>query len=483
MKLFPIRGGIHPDYRKELSGERAIEALPLPNRLYIPLQQHIGAPAEILVSAGDLVKKGQVIARRQGQVSAHHHASTSGRVVAVTEIPAPHPSGLPQPTIVIEPDGREEWAALPEPIADPFALAPEVIEERVAESGIVGMGGASFPSAVKLQLGIRHRIETLLINGAECEPYLTCDDRVMREHADAVIDGARIMAHALGAPNIVVGIEENKPQALAAMTVAASAFPNIEIAALPVKYPMGSERHLTLAITGLETPARKLTADLGVVVHNVATARAVHQAVRLGRPLIARVVTVSGEAMREPKNIEAPIGARVSDLIDFCGGFAQRPERLIQGGPMMGTPLPNLEVPVVKGTSGILALTAEEINDRPADPCIRCGACVNICACGLTPVELAAHIRHDDLEGAATLGLLDCVSCGSCSWVCPSHIPLVHYFNYAKGALNAQDRENRKTERTRTLVEAHTARQERIAAQRAAARKPKAAPATDEART
>lgn len=478
MKLFPIRGGIHPEYRKELTGERAIAALPLPSRLYIPLQQHIGAPAEILVSAGDLVKKGQVIARRQGAISAHHHASTSGRVVAVTEIPAPHPSGLPQPTIVIEPDGKEEWATLPEPIADPFAVAPEVIEERVAESGIVGMGGATFPSAVKLNLGIRYRIDTLLINGAECEPYLTCDDRLMREHAEAIVDGARIMAHTLGAPRIVVGIEDNKPQALAAMTVAASAFPNIEIAALPVKYPMGSERHLTLTITGLETPARKLTADLGVVVHNVATARAVHQAVRFGRPLIARVVTVSGGAMREPKNIEAPIGARVSDLIDFCGGFAQRPERIVQGGPMMGTPLPNLEVPVVKGMSGILALTAEEINERPADPCIRCGACVNICACGLTPVELAAHIRHDDLEGAAKLGLADCVSCGSCSWVCPSHIPLVHYFNYAKGALNAQDREQRKTERTKTLVEAHTARQERLAAQRAAARKPKAASAS-----
>ncbi|MBK1717101.1 electron transport complex subunit RsxC [Thiocystis violacea] len=480
MKLFPIRGGIHPEYRKELSGERAIEALPLPSRLYIPLQQHIGAPAEILVSEGDLVKKGQVIARRQGQISAHHHASTSGRVVEVTEIPAPHPSGLPQPTIVIEPDGRDEWVTLPEPIADPFAAAPEVIEERVAESGIVGMGGATFPSAVKLNLGIRHRIDTLLINGAECEPYLTCDDRLMREHAEAIIDGARIMAHTLGAPRIVVGIEENKPQALAAITVAASDFPNIDVAALPVKYPMGSERHLTLAITGLETPARKLTADLGVVVHNVATARAVHQAVRLGRPLIARVVTVSGGAMREPKNIEAPIGARVSDLIDFCGGFSQRPERIIQGGPMMGTPLPNLDVPVVKGTSGILALTAAEINERPADPCIRCGACVNICACGLTPVELAAHIRHDDLEGAAKLGLADCVSCGSCSWVCPSHIPLVHYFNYAKGALNARDREQRKTERTKTLVEANAARQERIAAQRAAARKPKAAPAANE---
>lgn len=475
MKLFPIRGGIHPEYRKERTSERVIETLPLPHRLYIPLQQHIGAPAEILVSEGDQVKKGQVIARRHGQISAHHHASTSGRVIAVTEIPAPHPSGLPQPTIVIEPDERGEWCVLPDPIPDPFAVTPEVIEDRVAESGIVGMGGATFPAAVKLQLGIRHRIDTLLVNGAECEPYLTCDDRLMREYADEIIDGARIMAYALGAPRIVVAIEENKPQALETMRVAASTFPQIEVVAVPVKYPMGSERHLTLAITGRETPARRLTADLGVVVHNVATARAVHQAVRLGRPLIDRVVTVSGGAIREPKNIAAPIGARVSDLIDFCGGFSQRPECLIQGGPMMGIHLPGLDVPVVKGTSGILALTADEINERQADPCIRCGSCVSICACGLTPVELAAHIRHDDLEGAAKLGVMDCVSCGSCSWVCPSHIPLVHYFNYAKGALHAQEREHRKTERTKSLVEAHAARLERIAAQRAAtvARKPK----------
>ena len=476
MKLYPIRGGIHPEYRKELAGERPIEALPLPSRLFIPLQQHIGAPPEVLVSEGDLVKKGQVIARRQGAVSTHHHASTSGRVVAVTEALSPHPSGLPQTTIVIEPDGKDEWGTLPEPIADPLSADPRVIEARVAESGIVGMGGAAFPAAVKLSLGIRQPIETLLLNGAECEPYLTCDDRVMREHAQEVIDGARIMAHTLGATRVVVAIEENKPHAIADMTVAAEPYPEIEVVTIPAMYPMGSERHLTLAVTGRETPARKLTADLGVVVHNVATARAVHQAVRLGRPLIARVVTVSGGALREPKNIEAPIGARVSDLIDFCGGFARRPERLVQGGPMMGSPLPGLDVPIVKGTSGILALTAEEINDRPAGPCIRCGACISICACGLSPVELAAHVRHDDLEGAARLGVMDCVSCGSCSWVCPSHIPLVHYFNYAKGALNAQERERRKTERTKELAEAHAARLARLAAQKpAGARKPKAA--------
>ncbi|MBB1073932.1 electron transport complex subunit RsxC [Rhodoferax sp. 4810] len=482
MKTFPVRGGIHPEYRKELTGELAIERLPLPERLYIPLQQHIGAPAEVLVQAGDLVAKGQVIARRQGNISVHHHASTSGQVVEVTEIPAPHPTGLPQATVVIAPDGQDVWGVLPAPIADPFAASPQAIAERVAESGIVGMGGATFPAAVKLNLGIQYRIETLLLNGAECEPYLTCDDRVMREYTDEVVDGARIMAHALGAARIVIAIEDNKPQALEKITAAAAAFPEITVTPVPVKYPMGSERHLTFAITGRETPARKLTADIGVVVHNVATARAVHQAVRFGRPLVSRVVTVSGQAIAQPKNIEAPIGARVSDLIEFCGGFSQPPERMVQGGPMMGSPLPGLDVPVVKGTSGILALTALEINDRPSDPCIRCGSCVAICACGLTPVEIAARIRHDDLDGAVKLGVMDCVSCGSCSWVCPSHIPLVHYFNYAKGAVNAKARVDQKTERTKTLAEAHNARLERLAAQRAASRKPKAAAAaTDEA--
>lgn len=475
MKLFPIRGGIHPEYRKEQTSEKAIVVMPMPAALYIPLQQHIGSPAEVLVAEGDMVKKGQMIARNQGAVSASQHAPTSGRIRTVTDVTAPHPSGLPQTTIILEPDGKDEWGDLLEPIADPFAVDAHTINERVAQSGIVGMGGAAFPSAIKLNLGEQKKLDTLLLNGAECEPYLTCDDRVMREYADEVIDGARIMAHALGTPRVIIGIEQNKPQAIEIMTKAASAYPEVKVVGVPVQYPMGSERHLVQAITGRETPARKLTADLGIVVHNVSTTRAVHHAVRFGRPLIARVVTVSGGAIREPNNVLTPIGARVADLVEFCGGFAARPESVVNGGPMMGQPLASLEAPVVKGTSGILALTAEEINDRPTSACIRCGSCVTICPCGLSPVDMAAFVRKDNLEGAAKLGVMDCFSCGSCSWVCPSHIPLVHYFNYAKGVLNDLASESRKSERVKTLVEARIIRIEKAAeAKRAtlAARKP-----------
>ena len=459
MKLFPVRGGIHPDYRKGGTSEKPIVALPTPRALYIPLQQHIGISADALVKEGDRVRKGQLIAGNHLTMSVPQHAPTSGYVRAIAEMTAPHPSGLAQTTIVIEPDGQEEWIELPPPIAEPLTVDPEIIRERVAEAGVVGMGGAAFPSAVKLNLGARYRLRLLLINGAECEPYLTGDDRVMRERAAEVIDGARIMAHALGVPRVVVAIEENKPQALAIMAQAAQAAQGaVEIVAVPEQYPMGSERHLAQAITGDETPARGLTADIGVVVHNVSTACAIHQAVRHGRPLISRVLTVSGHAVREPKNIETLIGARVADLIEFCGGFAEQPASLVNGGPMMGQPLPGTDVPVVKGMSGVLALAANEVNESQERPCIRCGSCVAICPVGLVPVELAALVRKDMLDKAAQLGVRDCVSCGSCSWICPSRIPLVHYFNYAKGALNAKEREEQKTERVKNLAEAHAQR-------------------------
>ncbi|HJV28149.1 MAG TPA: electron transport complex subunit RsxC [Aromatoleum sp.] len=469
MKLFPIRGGIHPDYRKELSSERPIVPLPLPAKLFIPLQQHIGAPAEALVAPGAYVRKGQLLARGQGPVSAPQHAPASGTIEAITELPGTHPSGLPQPMIVLVPDGKDEAAPLPEPIANPFDAPPQAIRERVAQSGIVGLGGAAFPSAVKLGLGEQRPLDILLINGAECEPYLTCDDRVMREHADAIVDGARLMAHALGAPNVVIAVEANKPEAIHILNCTAAPFPNVRVTALPVQYPMGSERHLVQAVTGRETPARRLTADIGVVVHNVATARAVHLAVRSGLPLTHRVVTVSGGAVREPKNIEAPIGTPLAELVAFCGGLTIEPHRLVSGGPMMGQPLASLDVPLVKGTSGILALTTQETAEHAAGPCIRCGNCVSACPCGLVPVELAALIRKDHLDRAAALGVQDCLSCGSCAWACPSHIPLVQYFNYAKGRLNADALAQRKLEQTRTLAEARNLRLEKAAAAKRAA--------------
>ncbi len=464
MKLFRIRGGVDVAHRKELSSEEPIMPLPLPSRLYVPLRQHGGAPAEPVVSVGDRVLKGQLLAAPQGSVSAPVHAPTSGEILNIGRQITAHPSAIPQPTIVLESDGCEEWVDLPPPIRDPFAASAASLATRVADCGIVGLGGAAFPTAVKLDAAARGTVDTLVINGAECEPYLTCDDRIMRERAGEIIDGVRIMAHALGATRIVIAIERNKPQALDTMTRAADTVgPEILIVAIPARYPMGSERHLVLLVTGREIPARRLPADVGVSVHNVATARAVHRAVRVGEPLISRVMTVSGGAVRRPRNLEVPIGALVCELLDAAGGTTEAPARLLAGGPMMGQPLHSLVVPVVKGTSGILALAASEIRTAPEQGCIRCGTCVSVCPCGLVPMEMAALIRHEKLEQAVAVGLHDCVACGSCAYACPSHIPLVQYFHYAKGRLKQLGHEQRRRDLARRLAASRAERLERIA--------------------
>ena len=462
MKLFKIRGGVHPKDRKGLSAHLAIEDLPLPPLLHIPMQQHIGAPATPAVRRGDRVAKGQLLAYSQGAVSAPVHAPTSGRVMGIGSFPAHHASGLSVRTITLQPDGEDRWSPDIAGVADPFALEPDEIAARVSAAGIVGLGGATFPSAIKLNLHKRYKLHTLVINGAECEPYLTCDDRLMREYPDQVLDGIRIMAHALGVARIVIGIENNKPEAQAAMEKAAAAFDGVRIARLPTRYPMGSEKHLVQAVTGRETPARGLTADIGVVVHNPATAFAVHEALRLGRPLVYRIVTVTGGAIATPKNLRVPLGTPVAALIDHCGGFSQEPARLVSGGPMMGQPLPSTRVPVVKGSNGVLALTAAEVHARDPMPCIRCASCVGACPCGLLPLDMAAHARAGDLEGAVKLGLLDCIACGSCSYVCPAHIPLVQYFNFAKGEMAARDRAKQKQAETKRLADGRTARIEAI---------------------
>ncbi|MGB5830664.1 MAG: electron transport complex subunit RsxC [Thiohalocapsa sp.] len=467
MKLFRIRGGVHPDDRKDLAAGRPIEDLPLPSLLHIPLQQHIGAAAQPVVQRRQQVAKGELLARAQGAISAPIHAPTSGRVVGLGLYPANHPSGLSVRTVTLQPDGEDHWHDDIRGVDDPFALEPDEVARRVAAGGIVGMGGATFPAAVKLNLRSRYALHTLVINGSECEPYLTCDDRLMREQSGAVLEGVRIMAHALGVSHIVIGIEGNKPEALVAMTRAGSALDGVEVVKLPTRYPMGSEKHLVQTLTGRETPARGLTADIGVVVHNPATAFAVREALRLGRPLVDRVVTVTGAAISQPRNLRVPIGTKVEDLSASCGGFVEEPGQLISGGPMMGQPLRELRVPIMKGSNGVLALTPAEINRRAPSPCIRCASCVSACPCGLVPLDMAAHIRAFDLDGAVGRGLMDCIGCGSCAYVCPAHIPLVQYFNHAKGEMAARGRSKQKQAETKRLAEQ---RNERLEAQKRAKR-------------
>ncbi len=460
-------GGVHPDEHK-LSTGLPIQKLPLPQRLYLPLQQHIGSPAEPVIAIGARVLKSELLARPGSGLSAPIHAPTSGHILAIEAFTAPHPSGLPVDTIILEPDGLDEACDAVLPL-DPMTMEPEVIAERVGEAGIVGMGGAAFPAAVKLNLGAGRVIHTLIINGGECEPYLTCDVRLMQERPDAVLEGIRLMQRAIGAGAVVLAIENNKPQAFEAMQAVAEPFADIRVEQVPTRYPMGSEKQMIQALLGLEVPAGKLGADIGVIVHNVATAHAVQQALRLGQPLTSRIVTVSGGAIANPANLEVPLGTLASELVAFCGGLTEEPARLLLGGPMMGHALPHLDIPIVKGSNGLLALNAAEVGqDTGEQPCIRCSRCVEACPLGLLPLEMAARVRNGDVEAANDFGLADCISCGSCSYTCPADIPMTHYFNYAKGELTRRRLEKAKSEETRALAQARQARMERLAAEKKA---------------
>ncbi len=473
LKRFTFRGGVHPGPNKHLSAREGIRRLPLPKRLYVPLQQHIGAPAEAVVQVGERVLKGQLLGRGNGRISAPVHAPSSGTVAAITAVTAPHASALAVLAVVVETDGEDRWLETPPP-PDPFSLPPEEVSNQVAAAGIVGMGGATFPAAVKLRTGLQTGVQTLLLNGAECEPFLTCDDRLMQEMPEQVVDGARIMGHALQARQIVIVVEGNKPEALAALRNAARARDDVRIVAAPTRYPMGSEKQMIQAVVGQEVPAGALGADIGVLVHNVGTAHAVHQALRQGRALVARIVTVTGEAVSHPRNLEVPVGTRIEELLRFCGGSRDNTARLLMGGPMMGQEVPSLQVPVVKGMNGIVALSRSQIQDAPQTPCIRCGRCVDACPMGLLPLEMSRRIQHDDLQGALDFGLIDCIACGSCAYACPARIPLVQYFRYARDELTARQRAEQKTKEIRRLMEQRKARierQQRAQAEAAARRK------------
>lgn len=463
-----IRGGIHAEERKSATATLPIVThFPLPKKLFIPLQQHVGKPAEPLIRVGDKVLKGQLLAYSQGMISAPVHAPSSGTILDVNDYPAPHPSALPIRTIVLETDGKEQWIQSPS-ISDPFQLSPEDISLRVGAAGIVGLGGATFPTAVKLNMGRDNHVDTLIINGAECEPYLSCDDRQMQERAAQIIDGVCLMLHSMVTYSAVVAIEDNKPQAFLAMQKAALPYPLISVMQIPTRYPMGWDRQLIGYVTGKEVPIGCRSSEIGVTIHNVSTAYAVHKALRYGQPLVSRVITVSGGAVARPMNIEVPLGTLISELFAFCDVNPSHVARIVMGGPMMGDSLPHTSLPTVKATSGILALTKAELKNTEEHPCIRCASCVSVCPAGLRPLDMANNIRMNQLDVAVDIGLKDCISCGCCSYICPSNIPLVQYFKYASGEVAARQQAQHKTEQTRKLMDARTARFERIARQQAA---------------
>jgi len=427
-------GGIHPKYAKELTAASPIEVLQAPETVVVPMVQHIGAPAVPTVKKGDEVLAGQVIGEAPQPVSAPVHAPVSGKVAAVTD--RPHVNGRSVLSVVIENDGQNRWVSL-DPHPDPVQLSREEIIARIRAAGIVGMGGAGFPTAVKLTPPKNAVIHVLLINGSECEPYLTADHRLMLEYAEDLILGAKLLAKACGAKKIIIGVEDNKVDAVAELKKHAGA---IEIVLLDTKYPQGGEKQLIKAVTGREVPSNGLPFQAGVVVQNVATAVAVAQAVRDGRPLVERVVTVTGSAVRQPRNFLVPIGTPLQYLVEAAGGFTEEPGKVIVGGPMMGLPQYGLEAAVTKTVNGLLALSrAEAVVPEPM-PCIKCARCVDVCPAYLLPLRLEAFGMHEMWDDAKDYGALDCIECGCCTYICPSKRPLLQYIRVAKNQIIAASR-------------------------------------------
>ena len=431
MGLATFKGGVHPPEKKELSKEAALSPLAPPKTVVIPLSQHIGAPCNATVEIGQEVKIGQEVGVAEAFVSAPVHSSVSGKVVAIGEFP--NPMGRMVRSVVIENNGQETWVdELKE--ADPSSLSPEEIKNRISAAGIVGMGGAAFPTKVKLSPPKEKPIDFVILNGAECEPYLNADYRLMLEKPLEVIEGLKIVMRSLDVDKGYIGIESNKPQAFEILTKAAADFPDVEVQMLEVKYPQGAEKMLIRAITGREVPSQGgLPMDVGCVVQNIGTAVAIRDAVKFGRPLIERVVTVTGGGIKEPKNLSVRVGTMVSELIEACGGLTANAVKVISGGPMMGFALSTLEVPVTKGTSGILVMTDQEAPTLEKHlNCIRCGRCIDACPMGLMPQMLSILSEAGQYEECKEYNLWDCFECGSCAFVCPSKRPIVQFVKLAK---------------------------------------------------
>ncbi len=461
-KLDSFPGGLVLDGHKGRSTQTPIQQTPLSKKLILPLQQHIGEASVPIVNVGDRVLKGQKIARAEGHVSVYLHAPSSGLITAIDEHPIPHPSGLSALCISLETDGEDRWIEH-QGTADFSQLSEHDIRQQIREAGIVGLGGAGFPSYIKLNPSVHHHVETLILNGIECEPYISCDDMLMRERAEGIVEGIEIMHYALHAKNCIIAIEDNKPKAIAAMEQALAQHSNLKnttIVSIPTRYPAGSEKQLIQVITGKQVPSGGLPIDLGIVCHNIGTTYAIGRAIKYGEPLISRIVTVTGTDVKHAGNFETLFGTPMDELLAFCKTERQAGEPFILGGPMMGYNLSGDHLPVTKTANCILVGVENAAADTKPLPCIRCGECATACPVSLLPQQLYWHARAKDLDKTEDYNLFDCIECGCCSYVCPSKIPLVHYFRFAKTEIMNQQQETLKADHARIRHENRQQRQQ-----------------------
>ncbi|KPU26517.1 electron transporter RnfC [Caloranaerobacter sp. TR13] len=437
-KRLSFKGGIHPPYSKELTKSISLEYALSPKVVYIPLQQHIGAPCEPIVKVGDRVKIGQKIGEAKTFVSVPVHSSVAGIVKKIT--PLPTPTGSKVMTVIIESDGSNEIYEGIKPKGELSNLTSKEIIEIIKEAGITGMGGAAFPTHVKLSPPPEKKIDTIILNGSECEPYLTADHRLMVEYPEKVVFGLEVIMKAVNANKGIIGIEDNKPDAIENIRSIVAKKPNIELAVLETKYPQGGEKRLIDAITGRKVPAGALPMDVGVIVNNVGTAAAIADAIQKGMPLIERIVTVTGNGIVQPSNLIVKIGTLFKEIIEQCGGYSGEPGKIISGGPMMGFAQYTDEVPVIKGTSGILVLKQKDAYSEVEQPCIKCARCVDVCPVGLLPIKIANYSQKSKWDEAEAYSALYCIECGSCSFICPAKRPLVQRIRLAKGEILAKKR-------------------------------------------
>jgi electron transport complex protein RnfC len=476
--VWQFPGGVHPPQQKSLSNGANIARLPLPDKLVVALKQHIGANGKLLVEKGQRVLKGQALTKPVANWSVPVHAPSSGVITEIAPKPSAHPSALPELSVVIEPDGKDEWCTL-NPISEPKTLSHTELVDIIHQAGISGMGGAGFPTYIKADT--KQKIDFFIVNAVECEPYITADDTLMREHAAEIIQGIELMQQLLDPTICIVGIEDNKPEAIAAMTKAAEHNNKIIVQTVPTVYPSGGEKQLIKLLTNREVPSMGIPADIGVLMHNTGTLYAVQQAVYEGKPLIERVVTVTGNTIHKPGNVWALLGTEIKHLLD-CQGFSPVPQqRVVMGGPMMGFTLPTVRIGVIKTTNCILAPDHKELAEPgPEKACIRCSACADACPASLLPQQLQWFAKSKEYDKLQEHNLFDCIECGACAYVCPSEIPLVQYYRVAKVEIKEQQAEKIKADRAKERFDARKERLEREQEERKNRHKRKAPAKSDD---